>query len=77
MTVRPSKYEDFSDVWSIGEMDGVWGLDLDSSITRSFRGYGKCSVGHGVEHGNDFTDRIVSRRDCHFLVIGVCDQHWS
>ena len=54
-------------------MNGMQGLDPDTTITRSLRVYGEHSISHGVEDGNDFTDRVVSRKDCYLLVIGVCD----
>ena len=53
-------------------MDGVWELDSDTPITRILGGYGeRAIISHGVEDGNDFTDRVVSRRNCYLLVIGV------
>ena len=51
----------------------MWGLNPEISITRSLRRYGKHGISHGVEDGNDFTDRLVSRRDCLLLVIRVRD----
>ena len=48
-------------------MDGVGGLNPEISITRILRRYGKRGISHGVEDGNDFTDRVVSRRDCYSL----------
>ena len=69
MTVRPSKTEDLSNIWGIREIDGGGGLNPDTSITRGLRRYGKHGISHGVEDGNDFTDRVVSRRDCLLLVI--------
>ena len=47
------------------------GLNPDTPITRGLGGYHQCGIGHGVEDGNDFTDRVVSRRDCLLLVIRV------
>ena len=46
-------------------MDGMGELNPDTSITRSLSRYGKRGISHGVEDGNDFTDRVVSRRDCY------------
>ena len=46
-------------------------MNLDTPITRSFRRYRERSISHGVEHGNDFTDRVVFRKDRSLLVIGV------
>ena len=55
--------EDFSNIRSIGEIDGVRGLDINTPIARSLRIYRECSISHGVEDGNDLTDRVVSRRN--------------
>ena len=53
-------------------MDGVWELDSDTPITRILGGYGeRAIISHGVEDGNDFTDRVVSRRNCYLLIIGI------
>ena len=41
-------------------MDGVWGLDPDTPINRSLRRYRERGFSHGVEGGNDFTDREYS-----------------
>ena len=54
-------------------MDGVKWLNPDTTITQSLCVYGERGFSHGVEDGNDFTDCVVSRRDCYLLVIGVCD----
>ena len=43
----------------------MWGLNPDTPITRSLRRYGERGISHGVEDGNDFTDRVVTRRDCY------------
>ena len=43
----------------------MWGLNPEISITRSLRRYGKHGISHGVEDGNDFTDRVVTKRDCY------------
>ena len=48
-------------------------LNLDKSITRGLGRYRERSISHGVEDGNDFTDRVVSGRDCLLLVIRVRD----
>ena len=64
---------DFSNISSIGEIDGVGELNSDTTITRCLGRYGERGISHGVEHGNDFTDRVVSRRDRSLLVIGVGD----
>ena len=51
----------------------MWGLNPEISITRILRRYGKHGVSHGVEHGNDFIYRVVSRNNCYLLVIRVRD----
>ena len=53
----------------------MWGkLDLAIPISRILGRYGKHGIiSHGVENGNDFTDRVVSRRDRSLLVIRVRD----
>ena len=43
------------------------------SISRSLRRCGERGVSHGVEHGNDFIYRVVSRNNCYLLVIRVRD----
>ena len=63
--------EDFSNIWVNSEIDGVWGLDPDTSITRSLRRYREWSVSHGVEQSNDFTDRVVANRNPSLFVIGI------
>ena len=65
--------EDFSNVRSIGEINRVCGLDINTPITRSLRRYRECSINHVVEDGNDLTDRVVSRRNRYLFVIGVGD----
>ncbi|CBK20395.2 uncharacterized protein [Blastocystis hominis] len=47
----------------------MWGLDINTSITRSLRRYRERSIGHGVEDGIDLTDRVVSRRNHYLFVI--------
>ena len=49
------------------------GLNPGIIITRSLHRYRERRISHGVENGNDFTDRVVTRRDCYLLVIGVGD----
>ena len=48
-------------------------MNFDISITRSHNRYGECSISHGVWHGNDFSDGVVTRRDRSLLVIRVRD----
>ena len=48
-------------------------LDPDTPITRGLRRYGERGISHSVEHGNDLTDRVVTRRDRLLLVIRVRD----
>ena len=69
----PFQSEDRTDVWSIGEIDGVWRLNRDTPVTRGHRRNRECGVRHDVEHGNDLTERIVARRDGHLFTIGVRD----
>ena len=69
----PFQTEDRTDVWSIGEIDGVWGLNRDVAITRSHRRNRERGVGHGVQHSNDLTDGVVTRRDGYLFTIGVRD----
>ena len=47
------------------------GLHPEISIPRSLRRYGERGISHGVEDGNDFTDRVVIRMDRYLLVIRV------
>ena len=65
--------EDRTDVWSIGEIDGVWGLNRDTPVTRSHRRNRECGVGHDVEHSNDLTNSVVTRKDGYLFTIGVGD----
>ena len=70
----PFQTENFSNISSIGENDGVGEMDPDTPITRCLRRYGECGIiRHGVEDGNDFTDRVITRRDRLLLVIRVRD----
>ena len=65
--------EDRTDVWSIGKIDGVWGLNRDTPVTRSHCRNRESGVRHDVEHSNDLTDGVVTRRDGYFFTIGVGD----
>ena len=48
------------------------GLVREISISRCLGRYGERGIiSHSVEHGNDFTDRVVTRRDRLLLVIRV------
>ena len=49
----------------------MWGLNPDTTERRSIRGYGEERVSHGTEQGNDLTERVITRRDCHSLIIAV------
>ena len=49
----------------------MWRLNPDTTERRGIRGYGECGIGHGIEQGNDLTDRVITSRDCHSLVIAV------
>ena len=61
------------DLKSIREIDGVGELNSNTTITRCLGRYGERGFSHSVEHGINFTDRVVSRRDCLLLVIRVRD----
>ena len=65
--------QDLSNIPSIGEVNGVWIQDPDTVITRSLGIYREWSVGNGVEHDNDISYRVVTRRDRSLLVMGVRD----
>ena len=67
----PFQTEDRTDVWIIGEIDGVWGLNRDTPITRSHCRNRECGVNYGVENGNDLTNGVVARRDGYLFTIGV------
>ena len=49
----------------------MWGLNPDTTERRGIRGNGEERVSHGIEQGNDLTERVVTRRDRHSLVIAV------
>ena len=61
------------DVWSICEIDGVWGLNRDTPVTCGHRRNRERGVGHNVEQSNDLTDGVVTRRDGYLFTIGVRD----
>ena len=69
----PFQTEDRSDVWSIGEIDGVWGLNRNTAITHSYGRNRERGIRHGVEDSNDLTDGVVTRRDGYLFTIGVGD----
>ena len=69
----PFQTEDRTDVWIIGEIDGVWGLNRDTPITRSHCRNRECGVNYGVENGNDLTNGVVARRDRYLFTINVRD----
>ena len=69
----PFQTEDRTDVWSIGKIDGVWGLNRDAPITCGHCRNRERGVRHGVEHSNDLTDGVVTRRDGYRFTIGACD----
>ena len=54
-------------------MDDVKGLNPDTAITRSLRRYRERGISHGIDHGNNLTDSVVSRRNGFYNVIGVRD----
>ena len=49
----------------------MWRLNPDTAERRGIRGYGECSIGHGIEQGNDLTDRVVTSRDRYLLIIRI------
>ena len=49
----------------------MWGLNPDTTERRGIRGYGEERVSHGIEQGNDLTERVVTRRVRHSLIIAV------
>ena len=51
----------------------MWGLKPDTAERRGIRGYGEQRVRHGIEQGNDFTERLITRRDRHSLIIRIRD----
>ena len=72
MTVYPSKPR-ISRISGVLVKSIVWGLDPDTSIIRSLGGYRDWSVSNGVEQNNNYTDRVVIRRNHSLLIIGVRD----
>ena len=69
----PFQTEDFSNIRNIGEIDGVWGLNRNAAITRGHRRNRERGVRHGVEHSNDLTNSVVTRKDGYLFTIGVRD----
>ena len=63
--------EDLTNVRCIREVNRVWGLNPDTTERRDIRGYGEERVRHRIEQGNDLTERVVTRRNRHSLVIAV------
>ena len=57
----------------IGEIDGEWGLNRYTLVTRGHRRNRECGVGHDVEHSNDLIDGVVTRRNGYFFTICVGD----
>ena len=49
----------------------MWGLNPDTTERRGIRRYGKCSIGHHIEQGNDLTDRVITSRDRYLLIIRI------
>ena len=49
----------------------MWGLNPDTTERRGIRGYGEQRVSHGIEQGNDLTERVITSRDRHSLIIAV------
>ena len=55
----------------IREINRVWGLNPDTTERRGIRGYGEERVRHCIEQGNDLTERVITSRDRHSLIIAV------
>ena len=51
----------------------MWRLNPDTTERRGIRRYRECSIGHGIEQGNDLTDRVITSRDRHSLIIRIRD----
>ena len=51
----------------------MWGLNPDTTERRGIRRYGECSISHGIEQANDLTDRVLTSRDRHSLIIRIRD----
>ena len=51
----------------------MWGLNPDTTERRGIRGYREQRVSHGIEQGNDLTERVITRRNRHSLVIRIRD----
>ena len=49
------------------------GLNPDTTERRGIRGYGEERVSHRIEQGNDLTERVVTSRDRHSLIIRIRD----
>ena len=47
------------------------GTESRCGHTRSHRRNRERGVGHDVEHSNDLTDRVVTRRDGYLFTIGI------
>ena len=70
----PFQTENFSNISSIGENDGVGELDPDTPITRSLGRYGERGIiSHSIGDSIDFIDRVVTRRNSYLFVIRVRD----
>ena len=46
-------------------------MNPDTTERRGIRGYGEERVSHCIEEGNYLTERVVTRRDRHSLIIAV------
>ena len=49
------------------------GLNPDTTERRGISGYGEERVSRGIEQGNDLTERVITWRDRHSLVIRIRD----
>ena len=48
-------------------------MNRNTPITCGHRRIRERGIGHGVEHSNDLTDRVVTRRDGYLFIISVRD----
>ena len=57
----------------VREVNRVCGLNPDTTERRGIRGYGEERVSHGIEQGHDLTERVITSRNRHSLVIRIRD----
>ena len=49
----------------------MWGLNPDTTERRGIRRNRELRVSHGIEQGNDLTERVVTSRDRNSFIIAV------